>query len=247
MPVLSHRVRSLYDYFRQQFAQVTNPPIDPLRESIVMSLQTQIGAECNIFEPAPEHARQVVLGSPILSQRKLRQILAIEEVTQRVHRPAVRPAGRPARGDPARVRAGGSRGARGQARAAAFGPLPGLGPHPDARTAGHRGGASAPGEDRAALQVQPAGRDRHGARAAPLRLPDRLRRDGGLSVHGLPGAVRDDAQGTREARLRRAARTRAQLPRRPAQGPVQDHVEDGHLHHRQLPQLAAVRDRRACR
>jgi len=81
LPVLSHRVRSLYDYFRQQFAQVTNPPIDPLRETIVMSLQTQIGPECNIFVPAPEHARQVVLGSPILSQRKLRQILAIEEVT----------------------------------------------------------------------------------------------------------------------------------------------------------------------
>ncbi|HTT42241.1 MAG TPA: glutamate synthase large subunit [Steroidobacteraceae bacterium] len=81
LPVLSHRVRSLYDYFRQQFAQVTNPPIDPLRETIVMSLQTQIGPEANIFEPAPEHARQVVLGSPILSQRKLRQILAIEEVS----------------------------------------------------------------------------------------------------------------------------------------------------------------------
>ena len=81
MPVLSHKVRSLYDYFRQQFAQVTNPPIDPLRESIVMSLQTQIGPECNIFVPAPEHARQIVLGSPILSQRKLRQILGLEEVT----------------------------------------------------------------------------------------------------------------------------------------------------------------------
>ena len=81
LPVLSHQVRSLYDYFRQQFAQVTNPPIDPLRETIVMSLQTQIGPECNIFAPAPEHARQIVLGSPILSQRKLRQILAIEEVT----------------------------------------------------------------------------------------------------------------------------------------------------------------------
>src|SRR5499427_1135145 len=81
MPVLSHQVRSLYDYFRQQFAQVTNPPIDPLRETIVMSLQTQIGPECNVFQPAPGHARQVVLGSPILSQRKLRQILAVEEVT----------------------------------------------------------------------------------------------------------------------------------------------------------------------
>ena len=79
MPVLSRKIRSLYDYFRQQFAQVTNPPIDPLRETIVMSLQTQIGPECNVFAPAPEHARQIVLNSPILSQRKLRQILAHKE------------------------------------------------------------------------------------------------------------------------------------------------------------------------
>src|SRR5450759_1353570 len=79
MPVLSKQVRSLYDYFRQQFAQVTNPPIDSLRESIVMSLQTQIGPECNIFVPAPQHAEQIVLSSPILSQRKLRQIMALAE------------------------------------------------------------------------------------------------------------------------------------------------------------------------
>ena len=79
LPVLSHQIRSVYDYFRQQFAQVTNPPIDPLRESIVMSLQTQIGPECNVFAPAPEHARQIVLNSPILSQRKLRQILGFKD------------------------------------------------------------------------------------------------------------------------------------------------------------------------
>src|ERR1700730_9587613 len=79
MPVLSHTVRSLYDYFRQQFAQVTNPPIDSLRESIVMSLQTQIGPEANIFVPAQQHAEQIVLSSPILSQRKLRQIMGLED------------------------------------------------------------------------------------------------------------------------------------------------------------------------
>ena len=78
MPVLSGRVRSVYDYFRQQFAQVTNPPIDPLREALVMSLQTQIGPECNIFLPSAEHAKQIVLNSPILSQRKLRQIVALD-------------------------------------------------------------------------------------------------------------------------------------------------------------------------
>src|SRR5271163_2832504 len=79
MPVLSTQVRSLYDYFRQQFAQVTNPPIDSLRESIVMSLQTQIGPECNIFVPAQQHAEQIVLSSPILSQRKLRQIMGLAD------------------------------------------------------------------------------------------------------------------------------------------------------------------------
>jgi glutamate synthase (NADPH/NADH) large chain len=79
MPVLSKKVRSLYDYFRQQFAQVTNPPIDSLRESIVMSLQTQIGQEANIFVPAQQHAEQIVLSSPILSQRKLRQIMGLED------------------------------------------------------------------------------------------------------------------------------------------------------------------------
>jgi len=79
MPVLSKKVRSLYDYFRQQFAQVTNPPIDSLRESIVMSLQTQIGREANIFVPGQHHAEQIVLSSPVLSQRKLRQIVALAD------------------------------------------------------------------------------------------------------------------------------------------------------------------------
>jgi glutamate synthase (NADPH/NADH) large chain len=79
MPVLSKKVRSLYDYFRQQFAQVTNPPIDSLRESIVMSLQTEIGPESNIFVPAQQHAEQIVLSSPILSQRKLRQLMGLAD------------------------------------------------------------------------------------------------------------------------------------------------------------------------
>jgi len=78
--VLSRRVRSLYDYFRQQFAQVTNPPIDPLRESIVMSLQTMIAPESNVFTPSREHARHIALSSPVLSQRKLRQIVSMKEL-----------------------------------------------------------------------------------------------------------------------------------------------------------------------
>ncbi|MCP5208746.1 MAG: glutamate synthase large subunit [Hahellaceae bacterium] len=70
MAVLSTRVRSLADYFRQKFAQVTNPPIDPLRESIVMSLETCIGAERNAFEETPEHAKRIILSTPVLSPAK---------------------------------------------------------------------------------------------------------------------------------------------------------------------------------
>lgn len=75
MPVLSRRVRPLFDYFRQQFAQVTNPPIDSLRERIVMSLQTNIGREGSLFDIGAEGANQVIMNSPVLSQRKLRQLL----------------------------------------------------------------------------------------------------------------------------------------------------------------------------
>ena len=75
MPVLSQTIRSPFDYFRQQFAQVTNPPIDSLRERIVMSLQTNIGRETSLSNIAPEHANHIIMNSPILSQRKLRQLL----------------------------------------------------------------------------------------------------------------------------------------------------------------------------
>ncbi len=79
MAVMSTKIRSIYDYCRQAFAQVTNPPIDSLREQRVMSLMTQLGRECNVFESAAQYARQIVLNSPILSQRKLKQILSMSD------------------------------------------------------------------------------------------------------------------------------------------------------------------------
>ncbi|OZB80165.1 MAG: glutamate synthase large subunit, partial [Halothiobacillus sp. 13-55-253] len=75
MAVLSQTQRSLYDYFRQQFAQVTNPPIDPLREAIVMSLETLIGRERNIFAETPEHAHRLQLETPILSETKFKALV----------------------------------------------------------------------------------------------------------------------------------------------------------------------------
>jgi glutamate synthase (NADPH/NADH) large chain len=64
MAVLSGKHRNLFDYFRQQFAQVTNPPIDPLRESIVMSLGVELGREGSIFEEKSDLACRIGLSSP---------------------------------------------------------------------------------------------------------------------------------------------------------------------------------------
>ena len=77
MAVLSRLERSLYDYFRQKFAQVTNPPIDPLRETIVMSLVTDLGGEKNVFEEGPDHADRVVLSSPVLSHGKYTTLMQL--------------------------------------------------------------------------------------------------------------------------------------------------------------------------
>ena len=79
LPVLSRQVRSLYDYFRQQFAQVTNPPIDPIREQIVMSLATCLGREKNMFEESPKHAQRLLIDSPILSTSKFNRLLEIND------------------------------------------------------------------------------------------------------------------------------------------------------------------------
>ncbi|MDD7805655.1 MAG: glutamate synthase large subunit [Endozoicomonas sp. (ex Botrylloides leachii)] len=75
MAVLSRQIRSPYDYFRQQFAQVTNPPIDSLREAIVMSLETCLGREQNPFVDTPGHAARIILKSPILSTTKFLNLI----------------------------------------------------------------------------------------------------------------------------------------------------------------------------
>ncbi len=65
--VLSKKPRLLYDYFKQLFAQVTNPPLDAIREKLVTSLITTIGAEKDLFAETPAHARQLRLNHPVLT------------------------------------------------------------------------------------------------------------------------------------------------------------------------------------
>jgi glutamate synthase (NADPH/NADH) large chain len=74
LAVLSTRPQLLFDYFRQLFAQVTNPPIDPYRENLVMSLMSFVGRERNLLAETPEHCRQLKLSHPILTNDDIEQL-----------------------------------------------------------------------------------------------------------------------------------------------------------------------------
>jgi len=74
LAVFSERPQLLYNYFKQLFAQVTNPPVDALREELIMSTATTIGPEANMLEPAPECARQIKLSSPIITNEELEKL-----------------------------------------------------------------------------------------------------------------------------------------------------------------------------
>ena len=76
---ISDRSRLLFDYFVQQFAQVTNPPLDSIREEVVTSLSTGIGPERNLLSATPEHAQQVILNFPVISNDELAKIQHIDE------------------------------------------------------------------------------------------------------------------------------------------------------------------------
>lgn len=74
LAVLSEKPHLLYDYFKQRFAQVTNPAIDPLREKLVMSLTVEIGERGNLLDPQPEYANRIKLASPVISEVELEAI-----------------------------------------------------------------------------------------------------------------------------------------------------------------------------
>jgi glutamate synthase (NADPH/NADH) large chain/glutamate synthase (ferredoxin) len=76
--VLSDKRPALFTYFKQLFAQVTNPPIDPIRESIVMSLAVSLGSMGNLLDESPSHARQITIDQPILSSAQLETLRQIK-------------------------------------------------------------------------------------------------------------------------------------------------------------------------
>jgi glutamate synthase (ferredoxin) len=74
LAVLSNRPQPLFNYFKQLFAQVTNPPIDCIREEIITSTETAIGSERNLLKPGPENARLIELKSPILTNEEFNKL-----------------------------------------------------------------------------------------------------------------------------------------------------------------------------
>src|ERR1035437_7564198 len=91
LAVLSERPQLLYSYFKQLFAQVTNPPIDAIREEIITATEMAIGPEGNLLEPAPESAHQLELPSPVLSNEELEKIRNLSTGDQRGFRPITLP------------------------------------------------------------------------------------------------------------------------------------------------------------
>jgi glutamate synthase (NADPH/NADH) large chain/glutamate synthase (ferredoxin) len=77
LAVLSVKPRLLYTYFKQLFAQVTNPPIDPIREKLVMSLHTVLGWRRNLLSETPDHARLIMVESPVLLDADLERVRSV--------------------------------------------------------------------------------------------------------------------------------------------------------------------------
>jgi len=85
LAVLSDQAPPLFAYFKQLFAQVTNPPIDPIRESVVMSIRTGVGSEANLLTESADHAHQLVIPHPILRNGELEALRGVDSSVFRAH------------------------------------------------------------------------------------------------------------------------------------------------------------------
>ena len=201
LAVLSRVPRLLYAFFKQRFAQVTNPPIDPLREELVMSLRTLIGPRRSMLEETPEHARLLELDEPgpaaASSLRRSRREPSVRWSPGHAghHVRGRRGRGRPANGRRRAVRGGRRRRSRAGATILMLSDRAvGAGPGADPDADGGRRGPPPPDRDRHPHAGRPGGRERRCLGRPPFRLPDRLRRGGGPSLAG-PGDDRGGAAG----------------------------------------------------
>jgi glutamate synthase (NADPH/NADH) large chain len=247
LPVLSDKNKPLYNYFKQLFAQVTNPPIDPIREEIVMSLTSFIGPKPNLMgltDPNEGLTPRLEVTQPLLMQDDLARLVSIDSLTGGPLQ--VPGAGHHLSGHRrriAKIRLRGRPGPPGRRRRAIRGrrlqhPDPvrsqrGCRPGRHSRPAGLRRRAPRPGAPGPAHQHRPGGGHRFRPRDPSLRPAGRLRRRGRVPLAG-PG----DHQGLLRRRLQGIPE---EIRQGGGQGPQQGHVQDGHLH---LPVLLRCPDLR---
>jgi glutamate synthase (NADPH/NADH) large chain len=235
--VLSQRPRMLFDYFQQLFAQVTNPPLDAIREEVVTSLQGTVGPEGDLLNPNADSCRQINLPSPILRNHELAKLINLDpdvEVNGRRHglRSKVISCLFPVAENGAGLKAALDE-VRAQTSAAiADGAriiiLSDRAPPPGPRTQPHQG--------------RPRRRERRRPRGASHGRADRLRRGGDQPVHG----VRVDRGHARPRRLQRPRPrdSAEQLHQGRRQGCAQSDVQDGHLDAGLLHRCPAIPGRR---
>ena len=195
---LSDKSKLLYTYFKQNFAQVTNPPIDPIREELVMSLVSFIGPRPNILDlEGTSRQKRLEVRQPILTNEDLEKIRSHRPFRGRVrhqdprhHLPGRAGRGRHGRRPRPAVRPGRSRGARRLQHHRALGPRRRAGPdrHPGAARLRRR--PQLPDPQGLAHLGRTRGRVRRAARGASLRLPRRLRRRGDQPLPRVRDAAR---------------------------------------------------------
>ena len=265
LAVLSDKPHLLYDYFKQRFAQVTNPPIDPLREKLVMSLEMHLGERRPALKPQAEAAAVIHLDTPVLNEAELAAIsqqgLPVQTLSTQV---AVEACAGGLKFMPSR------RCAKRPNRRCGMGPRcwcsptgwtppvqPALIGHNggDAGIAGGGCGASPPAATEAAAALLPGGGHRPVLEHPPHGLPDRLRRQCGLPLAHLgdhpplarssQNAEADRAGQAPRPRCRQGAGQRAGVV---GERPAQDPLQDRHLAAGQLPRRPDLRsDRPWCR
>ena len=203
LAVLSERPQLLFSYFKQHFAQVTNPPIDPLREELVMSLKMSLGPEQNLFDETPEHCRRVLIDQPILTADELEKIRRLG--TQRAATTTLSTLFPVSTGEkgmedapPPALREGRE---RGEGRLGCPGPERpgcerGAGPHTE--PASHGRSTPLPGAGRHKDRDDARRRDGGGARGTPLRVARRLWGDGNQPIPRLRDAGGDGGLGLLE-------------------------------------------------
>ena len=247
LAVLSNRPRLLYDYFKQLFAQVTNPPLDAIREELVTSMESTIGPEGNLLDPRPESCRQIKIKYPVISNEETAKLRHLEhEGFRTITLPMLFD---PAEDGPGLERAMADLCTRASDAVKAGytililsdrGVSPTHAPDPEPARHGRR--APPPGARGHAHALRARRRVGRRARGAPLRAAPRLRRRRRQPVSRVRVARRPDPAGP--ARRRRSRDGGAQLHQGAQQGHPQGDVQDGHL---DAPELLRRADLRGAR